>query len=317
MAKPVSVVLVGLGGYGEVYLKALLDAWDDAQFDLVGAVEPTPTNCSRLDELRARGVRVYTSLESFYEASWADLVVIASTIHCHCAQTCSALLRGSHVLCEKPPAATVQEVDQMIAASEQAGRWVAVGYQWSFSAAIQRLKRDIKSGLVGRARRLKSLCLWPRTDAYYRRNDWAGRLRGDQGQWILDSPVNNAMAHDLHNMLYVLGDETHTSAQPAEIVAELYRANDIENCDTVALRVRTEAGVEILFYGSHAVADETGPVFSFEFDRATARYSAGGSEIEARLADGSTRRYASPDAAPQVTKLWMCISAIAEGGTVP
>ena len=114
MAKPVSVVPVGLGGYGEVYLKALLDAWDDAQFDLVGAVEPTPTNCSRLDELRARGVRVYTSLESFYEASWADLVVIASPIHCHCAQTCSALLRGSHVLCEKPPAATVQEVDQMI-----------------------------------------------------------------------------------------------------------------------------------------------------------------------------------------------------------
>ena len=146
----------------------------------------------------------------------------------------------------------------MIRARDEAGKLVAIGYQWSFSSPIQRLKRDILAGGLGAPRRLRSVCLWPRDEVYYTRNDWAGRQRAADGSWILDSPVNNAMAHDLHNMLYLLGPSIDRSAQPVEIVAELYRANDIENFDTAALRVRTTSGAEVLFYGSHAIAG-TGP----------------------------------------------------------
>jgi len=32
---------------------------------------------------------------------------------------------------------------------------------------------------------------------------------------VLDSPVNNATAHYLHNMFYVLGHATDASAMPA------------------------------------------------------------------------------------------------------
>ena len=317
MAEPVSIVLVGLGGYGEVYLADLLNERADVPCRLVATVDPTPQNCSRLDELRARGLPIHASLEDFCQTDRADLAVISSPIHRHCAQTCLALSQGSYVLCEKPPAATVQEVDRMIEARDQAGKWVAIGYQWSFSAPIQQLKQDIRAGLLGRPRRLKSLCVWPRGQDYYRRNDWAGRLRSDDGAWILDSPLNNAMAHDLHNMLYILGDEADTSAQPTDVVAELYRANDIENHDTAALRVHTDVGAEILFYGSHAIVDDAGPIFSFEFERGTVEVAGGQLDIVARLAGGAVKRYASPESAPQLAKLWNCASAIAEGHAVP
>ena len=129
---------------------------------------------------------------------------------------------------------------------------MAVGYQWSFSPAVQALKDDIRSGLFGAARKLKCLYLWPRDEGYYARNDWAGKRKDAEGAWVLDSPVQNAMAHDLHNMFYVLGKTRETSARPAEVEAELYRANAIENFDTAAARIRTEEGVEILFFVSHA-----------------------------------------------------------------
>jgi predicted dehydrogenase len=317
MAEPPSIVLAGLGGYGMIYLAALLDQPAGRRFRLVAAVDPQPQNCGRLAELQARGVPIYRSLQQFYRAGHADLAVLSSPIHRHCPQTCLALSRGSHVLCEKPAAATVQDVDRMIRARDRAGKQVAIGYQWSFSTPIQRLKQDILAGRFGPPRRLKSLCLWPRDEVYYNRNNWAGRQRDARGAWVLDSPANNAMAHDLHNMLFLLGPRVDASAQPVDITAELYRANEIENFDTAALRVHTDCGAEILFYGSHAIADDHGPEFCFEFERATVTYTTGHSPIVARLSDGSSRHYGGPNDEPQVTKLWTCLARVADGGTIP
>jgi predicted dehydrogenase len=328
----VSVILVGIGGYGEVYLSALVDELRRGRCRLTAAVDPSPERCSRLAELRSQGVPIHASLEELpapiraraeargtppASTGAVELVVISSPIHLHCPHTCQALARGSYVLCEKPVAATIQEVDQMIEARDRAGRFVAIGYQWSYSSPIQRLKQDIQVGLFGRPRRLKSLCLWPRDASYYGRNNWAGRLRDDQGRWVLDSPANNAMAHDLHNMLYVLGDHVDASARPADVTAEIYRANPIENFDTAAVRVRTVNGVEVLFFGSHAVRENMDPVFSFEFDDAVVNFAAGQSPIVAQFKNGTRKEYASPLSEPQAAKMSICLDAIAGIGTIP
>ncbi len=318
MAQPVSILLVGIGGYGEMYLSALLDRPDDDRFQLVGVVDPLARDSARLDDLHSRGVPIHASLPDFYRERRADLAVISTPIHLHCEQTCLALEQGSFVLCEKPPAATVQEVDRMIETGSRTGRWVAVGYQWSYTEPTRWLKQDIEAGLFGTPRRLRTLCLWPRDEGYYRRNTWAGRMRHDRGEWILDSPANNAMAHYLHNALYLLGPRADASAEPIDIVAELYRANEIENFDTVAMRVHTETGVEILFYGSHAVPDEIGPVSSFEFTKATIESAGLSAPILARFNDGSVKRYASPESEEvHSRKLWACVKAVAEGAAIP
>ena len=160
------------------------------------------------------GVPCFVSLQDFYRNRRADLAVLSSPIQVHMPQTAFALAKGSHVLCEKPAAGTIQDVRAAIEAEKASARWVAVGYQWSFSSAVQDLKDDIRSGLFGAAKRFKCLYLWPRDEGYYARNDWAGKRRDAEGAWVLDSPVQNAMAHDLHNMFYVLGKDKETSARP-------------------------------------------------------------------------------------------------------
>ncbi len=299
MSGPATVVLVGIGGYGNNYVSELLDASDQSRFSIVAAVDPAPESCRRLAELIDRKIPVHRGLEDFYATGRADLAILSTPPFLHADQTCLALGHGSHVLCEKPLCVTPDEVRRMSAAQIASGKSVAVGYQWSFSPAIDRLKSDIAAGIFGAPRRFKTLVLWPRGDDYYQRNRWAGRRRTDGGQWVLDSPASNAAAHFLHNMFFVLGSDG-----PQQLVAELYRARKIENYDTCAARWLTANGVEMLFVASHAVRDRVGPNFVFEFDRATVTFAdAPDAQIVATFSDGRTTNYGSPFD-QRMRKLW-------------
>jgi hypothetical protein len=166
------------------------------------------------------------------------------------------------------------------------------------------------SGVFGAPRRLKTLVLAPRTARYYGRSNWAGAQRDASGKWILDSPINNATAHYLHNCFYVLGATRETSARPQSVVGELYRANAIPNYDTGAARAYTQDGVEILYLAAHPVRDAIGPVFAYEFDNATVTLDDSDGDIVARFADGTTKSYGSPQADLE-RKLWDAMEAAA------
>lgn len=308
----VTLALVGLGGYGLVYLEGLLDKKRDSDFKIVAGIDPEPNRCTRLQELHDMKVPIFRSLEEFFQQGSADLVILSSPIQMHCPQTCLALSHDSNVLCEKPLGATIQEVSEMIKAHDKANRFVAIGYQWSFSDTIQELKKDIKSGVLGAPKRFETVTLWPRDEAYYARNTWAGKQKDENGNWVLDSPANNALAHFLHNMFYILGDEVDTSARPSTVVAELYRANPIENFDTFAARAYTESGVEILFYGSHACEKNIGPIITYEFEKAIVNYSGENSDFIARFKDGSQKKYGTPDR-DHLKKMWDAIRAVRTG----
>ena len=306
MNDTVRVALAGLAGYGKLYVNALLDDGQRHRMQLVAGMDVRPENAHRRDEMVAQGVQLYADYQQMIDESAADLVVVCSPIHYHCEQTCAALAAGCAVLCEKPLAATVAEARAMAAAEAEAGRPVGIGYQWSFSPAVSKLKHDAMAGRFGRPRRLKTLVCWPRGEKYYNRSRWAGQIKTDDGRWVLDSPVNNATAHFLHNMFYVLGDHVEGAERPVEVQAELYRAKPIDSFDTGAIRCRTESGVELLYYSSHAVDLHYGPVFEYQFDKAVIRY--GGTQareqtIVAHWADGHTTDYGNPFDEP-CAKLW-------------
>jgi len=306
-----NIVLVGIGGYGGSYVEPLLAGSDAGAVTLVGAVDPYPEASKFVHELRRRGIPLYASLEQFYAVSAADLAVIASPIQFHCDQTCLALAHGSHVLCEKPLCATLEEAERMLAARERANKLVAIGYQWSFNEGIQAIKRDIRSGAFGKPKRFRTLVLWPRGARYYSRG-WAGKMRDDRGHPVYDSVAGNATAHYLHNMFYVLGSETDRSARPVSVTAELYRANAIENYDTAAVRAFTEDGVELLYYGSHAVLEKVGTVFRYEFEHAELTYDETektGVPIVARFHNGERQVYELPPSSVE-QKLRSTIAAI-------
>ena len=134
MSGRVRIVLVGIGGYGNYYVNALLGEEFRESAEIVGAVEPHPERCRRLEELLAIKVPVFPTLDEFYESAPEppELAVISSPIHYHAPQTVAALSGGSNVLCEKPMCATVQEAEAMKDARDRSGNFVSIGFQRSF-----------------------------------------------------------------------------------------------------------------------------------------------------------------------------------------
>ncbi len=320
-ARKSRIVLVGIGGYGNVYLEELLRGCAAGRVALAGTVDPEPSGCRYLAELHDLRVPHFAEFEEFVQRSSADLAVLSTPIHFHEEHTCRALAAGMSVLCEKPLAPGIEQAMRMKRAEKQSGGFVAVGYQWSFAEPVLALKRDIMAGRLGQPLRFKSLTCWPRPLNYFSRNNWVGRITLPGNIRVLDSPANNAMAHYLHNMLYLLGGTMRESAKVEQVCAELYRANAIENYDTVAMRCWTDKRVPALFYATHAVPANRGPILEYEFQDAVVRLNAdGGNHLVVSWRDGRVEDYGEIFEYPHrayFRKLWHAIEALEGGTTLP
>jgi len=318
----VKILLVGIGGYAEKYVNPLLDGVRE-DVEIAGCADPFPNSCSRLEEIRSRGIPLFADMQDFFAAGLtADLAVISTPIHFHARQMKMALAAGCHVLCEKPLCGDVADIPSIIEARDAAGKYVGIGYQWSHSDAILSLKQDIMAGVYGAPVLLKTMVLWPRKYDYYKRGcGWAGKIRAADGQLILDSVANNATAHYLNNMLYVLGDTIDTSAMPEKLDAALYRANHIENYDTISLEMNFANGARALFLASHATEALKHPTFSYRFTGGEILFDEskpvdGKKLIRGILADGTEKIYGSPFAG-EVNKMWRAVDAVRDPSTRP
>ena len=309
--KKVKVMLAGIGGYGDGYLRRLIELSDRGEVSVEGLVEPYWQSCKRLDEIRARGFTIYDSLDEFYAEKSCDLAVISTPIQFHTRMIKKALSCGSNVLCEKPLTGDVRDIDELISARDESGRFVMIGYQWSHSAAILAMKRDILAGVYGEPQRLKTMVLWPRNKAYFNRGTgWAGKLRDSDGTLILDSVANNATAHYLHNIFFTLGGAPDRSLEPDKIEAELYRANPIENFDTAIISCGFANGAESLFIASHSTERGFEPAFEYRFSKGVLEFSETGERnIIGRLDSGELRDYGDPFA-DQLNKLNIAVANV-------
>lgn len=297
----ISVLMVGTGGYAGVYAEELQREPRAGQFRIVGAVDPYADQSESGRWLARSGVPIYDTIEEFYRTQTAQLALVATPIYLHARQARYCMEHGSDVLCEKPICASLEDAEAMIAVRNRTGRRLAIGFQWSYSESILKLKRNVMDGMYGKIHRIRTIVCFPRTmDYYLRGTGWAGKRRTDSGEWLLDSVASNAAAHYLHNMLFLTGEQTDRSAKPVQMVAEVYRANPIEMFDTCALRIRTVKDAELLFYATHAVSCEESrdPEFILEGEKGTVTmgYKGGQENMIGRLEDGRIIHYGAPSA---------------------
>jgi predicted dehydrogenase len=258
------MAVVGLGGYAGSMADFLLKftAHVNSGVAFVAACDPNVAQHPELvARLRERGVTVLDRFEDVLNQP-IDAVWLPLPIQLHRPFTELALAAGKAVLCEKPAAGSVQDLDAMVAASARADRPVAIGFQNSYEPAVLQIKRRLLDGAIGQITGAALMACWPRNNAYYARSPWAGRIELN-GTWVLDSPANNALAHPLNLALYFMGDRAHEWAVPLSIEAELYRVNPIQNYDTCSLRVATAKG-PLLTQFTHACRAQINPVLHVE-----------------------------------------------------
>jgi predicted dehydrogenase len=182
------------------------------------------------------------------------MLVIPTPIPLHAEMHRAGVEAGVPVYLEKPPTLDPVELESMIAVDKKAKKKTFVGFNFIVEPQRQALKSRILSGEFGKILRGDLMSHWPRAKSYYERANWAGRLELN-GQLILDSPLGNAMAHQVHNLFFWLGSEKLFDwAQLKEVKAECYRAHPIQGVDTVFVRGATTDETEFRITMSHAVS---------------------------------------------------------------
>jgi len=271
LSSPVNIGVIGTTGYPAALISNL-DRFISADVARIAAVDdslsqPEPNTRSILERYGAARVKGVEALVDFPEL---DVLIVATSIDSHLPYTRAGLERGLAVHCEKPVTATVDQAIEMIAARDASGRPVQVGFQDTYSASVQWAKRKLIDGAIGKVRRVRLQARWPRTDSYYHRNDWAGALKRD-GNWVLDSPAHNALAHQINLAMYLTGADADASNVATALEAELYRARDISNYDTCAIRCNTAAECDVLILLTHACGTARQPVIEFIGETGTLR----------------------------------------------
>ncbi|MEA4889565.1 MAG: Gfo/Idh/MocA family oxidoreductase [Clostridiaceae bacterium] len=301
------IVLIGAGGYGVTYLSIYENYIDKEKHTLCAVVDPYADRSNSYTYITEHHIPVFQTLDDFYCHDTADLVIISSPIQFHKEQTLTAVRHGSHVLCEKPLTARVEDALEMQKAAREAGCKIGVGFQWSFNDANAKLRKDIQSGLYGRPLCFKTCMSWPRPKEYFEGSTWKGRVFDkNSGSPIYDSIVTNATAHYLHNLFFI------AASQPRSFNYIIYRAYDIETFDTCVIKGVMENGCEFFYGGTFVGEIKTDVVQELKFAHGTVRYGEGQDDfLKGYLNDGTVIDYGtmsgSRDVANKLIKMIECI----------
>jgi predicted dehydrogenase len=267
--KPLKIATIGCCGYAGLLIDLLAELPDDCQ---LVAVTARPAEFETAQKFRKQGVAVYASADELFShlsPEECPAVIIPTSIESHFDYTKKAIECGFHVLLEKPPVATIQDLDRLIDLQRQSGTFIPVNFQYLFSPMTQQLKTRLAGGEFGAVRTVRASALWTRPESYFSRNHWSGCLQVE-GHWVLDGTIGNPLAHLLAEALY-LATPNPGMAEPVSIQAELYHANEIESEDTSCLRIKTKDRA-VIFYCASLCSKEMTPVLcEIETDRAVIR----------------------------------------------
>ncbi len=130
-----------------------------------------PLNASKRTRLLAVASRSQSSADAYarewkiprshgsYEALLADpeidIVYNSLPNHLHAEWTIKAFRAGKHVLCEKPIALSLAEVDEMIRTTKETGKVLAEAFMYRHHAQTLKVKEIIDSGILGKLQVIK------------------------------------------------------------------------------------------------------------------------------------------------------------------
>ena len=93
--------------------------------------------------------QAFASYEAMLDSDAVDAVYIGLPNHLHAEWSIYALEHGKHVLCEKPFALTLDEVDAMIAASKRTGNVLAEAFMYRHHPQTKLIKEMVENGRFG------------------------------------------------------------------------------------------------------------------------------------------------------------------------
>jgi D-xylose 1-dehydrogenase (NADP+, D-xylono-1,5-lactone-forming) len=105
---------------------------------------------------QSQNVCTYDNLDALLDDADVDAVYLPLGNHEHAEWTLKAIAKGKHVLCEKPMALSVADIDAIEAAAKQHNVTVMEGFMYRFHSQHKRVLDLIRVGLIGEIRTVRA-----------------------------------------------------------------------------------------------------------------------------------------------------------------
>lgn len=186
--------LIGAGRMGKVFAHTL--AFTVAEVDLVAVADADPKTSAEVAG-RFGANHHYTDHCDILKREDIDAVVIATPTSTHVQVIKDAAIAGKHIFSEKPLGMTLDMCDEAIAAVQQAGVKLQLGFMRRFDAAYAMAKKKIDEGAIGQPVAFHAISRDKgRTSLEFARRENSGGMIMDMGvhdfdlaRWLMSSDV--------------------------------------------------------------------------------------------------------------------------------
>lgn len=212
------VAVIGTGAISSSHMEGYLQFTDRCKIVALCDLYPEKAEAAnRKYGLEAKVVKDYKEL--LHEG--IDLVSVCTPPYVHASIAIDFLHAGSHVLVEKPMAASLAECDEMNEAALQSGKLLSVVAQNRFRNSIMKLKQVIDSGLAGRMLHAQVNSSWWRGHCYY---DlwWRGTWEKEGGGCTLNHAV-----HHIDALLWMMGPPAQVQAFMSNVAHDNAEVEDL------------------------------------------------------------------------------------------
>lgn len=148
--------ILGAARINERMLPALLGAENSELVAIASRREGAALETLERYAPGTRQVATFNTLDALLARRDIDAVYIPLSNSEHAEWTLKALESGKHVLCEKPMALKVSDIERILLASQRTGLKVMEGFMYRFHPQHERVDALIASGLIGDIRSVRT-----------------------------------------------------------------------------------------------------------------------------------------------------------------
>ena len=217
--------IVGCGTIAEFYASAIEDI-DGSRISDVFDVNPQ----SGEQFAEKVGAKYHSTYESMLESP-VDAVCICTPSGLHAGQVVQASEAGKHVVVEKPIGITVEQLDSISEACKKNGTKLCAISQLYFSDGVQKVKKCIDEGRLGKLIFCEVSMKYFRSEEYYLKGGWRGTMAMDGGGALMNQGI-----HGISLMLLLMGNVKSVSAYTRTLL------HHIEAEDTAVASLEFENG---------------------------------------------------------------------------
>lgn len=254
--KTLNLGFLGVGWIGRNRMEAILN---NTPASAAAITEPYSENAQEALK-SAKSALLRESPEDMYDDENLDGIVIATPSAMHAQQSIKALKSGKAVFCQKPLGRTAEEVKQVVSASREADKLLAVDLSYRYTNAFKAIYNLVKDGDIGNIYAVDLVfhnAYGPDKEWFYDIKRSGGGCVMDLGihlvdlaLWTLDFPeIKDVKSHLFHKGEKLRSFEEHVEDfASVSMVTEKDQVINLECSWNVS--AGTDAVIEAKFYGT-------------------------------------------------------------------